>query len=465
MRPCNKGQTLLSAGTYLECFTPSHMAFHLELLEWSDEINFSALGWHVILTSPIRHLKLFRVHYDDSILQGIRELPPVLNERLEKLDIELWKSFGRGEVTASSYDVVIEVLNRYPALKTLVWNNILFHDDKPRDNESKLGKVCHLRSLSVRGINFASVGVISALVGDRAESGLEHLTLAVADKHTLTHLATLGKIPSLKRVACMASSDPPVGLLEENTQSELLSLENCTAGFVDTAALPLVAASYKNLQSLELVYKAEHIALSEAATSSISHLKSLVKPHLSVGHQFGWRRTWVVDHKTIRNYIKHLPALKILALSRDTYGWGRTNRPEVGERYDEMPSLTKPRGYTEWRLWDSQFVRDNSEDEENWEENYENRQALREFVFEMLHRRRMLQQARKYVNLRRGAFVDGNYQHDGPKLDFINIGELPIRVRRGWYYGWRPLAASERRDDLWTFLRRTLQNVRDLFDD
>lgn len=79
-----------------------------------------------------------------------------------------------------------------------------------------------------------------------------------------------------------------------------------------------------------------------------------------------------------------------------------------------------------------------------------------------MHRRRMLQEARKYVDLRWGDLVNDEYTLDGPKLEFIYFGELPMRVQMGWY-GYRPLAVSERRDDLYTFLQWTFKNESDLF--
>lgn len=126
-------------------YTIAHRLPNLEQLEWFDKINLSAAAWYAILTSPIQHLKLYRIHYDDMTLQNIRKLPSVLSERLETLDIELRESIGSAKVTASSYDVAIEVLNRCPALKKLVWKDMALGKDAPPHDGTKLVTKSHLR--------------------------------------------------------------------------------------------------------------------------------------------------------------------------------------------------------------------------------------------------------------------------------------------------------------------------------
>lgn len=343
-------------------------------------------------------------------------------------------------------------MNRCPALKQLVWNGWREFSKVSQEKRSELLPLRNLRFLSISGVDFRSEGDIRALIGTSAGSALKHLALVHVDGLTAAHLASVGKILPLESFVWEGRSNLPLQFLQENPHLKLLSLQNCTANIVETAVLPLLVAQFKNLQSLEVVFEEEDRWLSDTATTLISRLTTLTKLHLSLGNRFGWRRTWLVNHKAIRDCIKHLPALKMLALSRDTYDWDQTNDFSLYEGYYISPWVT-PRDRAERRLKNWLYLQAGDED-------YQTRS---EWVFEMIHRRRILQEARKYVDLRWGDYVDGTWQLNDPKLDFIYFGELPMRVHTSWYRAYTPVAVSEHRDSLWTFLRRTFQNVTDIF--
>ena len=132
------------------------------------------------------------------------------------------------------------------------------------------------------------------------------------------YFSNIGNVPTMESFVWHGRSDPPFQFFQENVQLNGLSLLNCTADFIDTAILPLRAAQYETLQSLQLFYVEGHTVLSETATSLISRLRSLTKLHLQLEHRIGWRRTWLVHHKSMRDCIKHPLALKMFMLSGDT---------------------------------------------------------------------------------------------------------------------------------------------------
>jgi hypothetical protein len=89
-------------------------------------------------------------------------------------------------------------------------------------------------------------------------------------------------------------------------------------------------------------------------------------------------------------------------------------------------------------------------------EDREGRRKEVETKFEFIHRRRMLLEAEKYVALR---------YCNGPKLDALYFGELPMSIKTGSWGGYRPVAMTEARGDCYTFLNRTFKGQHDLFDE
>ncbi|KPI43948.1 uncharacterized protein AB675_6240 [Cyphellophora attinorum] len=397
---------------------------NLELLEWSDHTRLSGSAWKAILRSPVRHLKLFRVSVNCKTLNEVRALSQAAGASIETLEVELSRdidTIGKSDEAerTTCYDFTIELLNRCASrLKTLVWSGGFNRGS----GTQKPANSCIWQSSDLCHSN----------------------TSTAANDFVVNHISHLGNLPALKGFVWrqfVHTPALPIKFLEQNPQLELLSLDNCPGDFLNDLVLPLLASDFTRLTSLELIYDEHCTILSKTALSYISQLKTLVQLHLQLGHQLGWRRTWVVKHRDIRDCVQQLPNLKILALSRDTYDPENSGDSEEYERYYEGWDAY-PTDHTEWRLQERH--RDDDGDPE----------ARTKFFFEMSHRRRVLQHAYRYVN----TFW---YKY-GPMLDFIYFGEIPMRVRLG-YYGYRPIAISERRDDLWTFLHRKFQKEDDSF--
>jgi hypothetical protein len=422
---------------------------NLELLEWSDHTRLSGSAWEAILRSSVRHLKLFRVSVNSKTLDAVRALSPAAGTSIETLEVELSQDSDKdGEADdaekATCYDFTIELLNRCASgLKTLVWSGGL-NGDSVNAKAGQLRNMTELRSLSLQYVRMKSEEDIKALIIPLNTSKLTHLSFSAANDIVVNHIRHLGNLPALKSLVWRQSVHTPalpIKFLKQNPQLELLSLDNCPEDFLNELVLPLLASDFTRITSLELVYDEHCSILSKAALSHISQLKTLVQLHLQLGFQLGWRRTWVVKHRDIRECVQQLPNLKILALSRDTYDPENSDDPEEYQRYYEGWDAY-PNSYKEWRLQERH--RDDDGDPE----------ARTKFLFEMSHRRRVLQHAYRYVN----TF----WYRYGPQLDFIYFGEIPMRVRLG-YYGYRAIAVSERRDDLWTFLHRKFQKEDDSF--
>lgn len=95
--------------------------------------------------------------------------------------------------------------------------------------------------------------------------------------------------------------------------------------------------------------------------------------------------------------------------------------------------------------WAAQWAEDEDEDLVTREQE---RKLLYNWKFEMIHRRRILKEANRYVNLR--------YKHNlsGPRLEMLYLGQLPIKIVQGWWGKPVAMATTEQRDDCWTWLSR-----------
>jgi hypothetical protein len=121
---------------------------------------------------------------------------------------------------------------------------------------------------------------------------------------------------------------------------------------------------------------------------------------------------------------QQLPLLKKLALSRDTY-YAKQNRQDGPERYCSA-GVINDLNDDSFRLWD--WVHRAAERNDDEAEGIDEDEILGkkvEWAWQMQHRRRMLIEGRRYVDLR--------HEKDGPKLMFLYIGMLPMNVKLGWY--------------------------------
>ena len=170
-----------------------------------------------------------------------------------------------------------------------------------------------------------------------------------------------------------------------------MSLKYSSSTLIDREVIPLLASRFLHLQILSLTYPVQCTELTAQALEAIARIKSLVQIHLSLGCLGGWRRTWLVDHEAIRRCVKRLPLLTTLAMGRDTYDVDQNADPEQYERY-----------YSDGRI-NAETADEVGLSLLRWVMHREGQDESRSRVksaFEMIHRRKMLQEADKYVKLR-----------------------------------------------------------------
>lgn len=86
---------------------------------------------------------------------------------------------------------------------------------------------------------------------------------------------------------------------------------------MDHQILPVLVNSFYQLTSLSLAFPGTIIFTQ--ALQAISQIRTLQQVHIASGNQFGWRQTWLVDHRAIIRTFTGLHDLRRLAISGDTY--------------------------------------------------------------------------------------------------------------------------------------------------
>lgn len=367
---------------------------------------------HTVLMSPILHLRLNRAKFDKDLIEAFKNLGPGQHAgTLQTLDIELASEDLSRTPKGHSFDLVAQILKYCSSsLRTLRWNGYCTSvvPEGTSDVPEQLPTLPNIRDLTLSMLELRSPGDMEALLPLGSTSKLLRLELDHPDQYTVQHMNTMTAIPTLKELAISGgprdTMPVPLSFFEANPQLELLSIESDQTDAIDNMILPLLASCFHNLISLEIEYAESK---NEVSGTTLHYMKSLEKLHLQAGHRYGWKRTWVVDHPAIRQCVEHLPKLKYLALSRDTYHHDPDRRGDF-EGYYTRPYLLKARNWAEEQLM-------NRRGAEEFDDFLAD--SALEWRFELIHRRRMLIKAYKYIHLR---------YEDGPHLEFLYFGELPV---------------------------------------
>ncbi|KAI1619857.1 hypothetical protein EDD37DRAFT_613563 [Exophiala viscosa] len=388
---------------------------NLELLDWRDKLKIGPKLLQTALQSPILHLRLNGTIINQELIEAFRKIEPQHTSRLQTLDIELSK--GKfGHQAGHSFDLVAR-MSKYcnSSLRTFRWNGVytrLGDGEEAGESPEPLPPLLNIRDLTLTSLRMRSPKDVQALLPSGLACKLVRLEVDSPDVYTVQHIDTFTEIPTLKELALTNIMGVPLSLIEANSQLDLLSIIVCDdqADIMDNTLLPLLCRRFHNLRSLAIEYGSARTQVSNSALQYISQLKSLERLHLSAGERYLWRKTWLVDHHAIRQCVRQLPKLKSLALSRDTYHPDISNtNGDHYERYYTSPDLLTARDSKEHQLISRRYdelTGGNFEGELKWK-------------FEMIHRRRMLLKAYKYIYLR---------YEDGPSLDSLYFGELPASM-------------------------------------
>lgn len=383
---------------------------YLELLDWEDKVVLPRSFFNQLASSSIKHPKLYRVQLDEVFEI---ELPSTLAGRhwpLETLHLELYPSLHKlGEVNTSLLCNSILALCA-PTLESLTW--VAMRGDGPQSTVmDRLDPPYFpkLRNLKLNNVKFSDSFILDALIRDNLR------TLDANTESSADFFSKRGKVPSLETFVwhspCIPA-DHPLEFLRANSQLTKLSVPFVLPEvLLETQLLPLLSKSFQRLKSLSL--KWDSTSISESALEMISSLTSLEQIHLSAGEQFGWENNMLINHGTMRTYLRRLPCLRRIALSRDTYP-------------NEQPGAPDSYYYADRFVVGAPNPLDRDTQSGLWEQK---------------HCKHMLSEANEYARVL-------------PKLEWLYCGQLVMGFRDISKTGERAaIALSPERDDCWTLLQ------------
>ena len=386
---------------------------HLELLDWEDRIVLPRSFFVSLVCSSIKHLKLFRVQVEEEFKIELPGALATCKWPLQTLHLELSPTLcKRKEISTSTLCNSILRLCA-PTLESLTWAS-LWGDSSYSFSTGALDPPCfpNLRNLKLDRILFSDSSVLNALIQDNLRS----LDADTESKAVCADFfQSRGTIPALEtfvwRVLRLPASHP-LNFLRANTQLSKLSLPYKVPDiFLEIDLLPLLSSSFKRLTSLCL--KWEGSTISESALDMISSISTLEQIHLSAGEEYGWKHDWLINHNSMRRYLRKLFSLQKIAFTRDTY-------------LTEMP----------WSVGNSYYVDRYVRDEGDVSD-----LDSQHRIWELRHRKRMLGEANEYARVL-------------PKLKWLYCGQLVMGIEEVSEAGEREaVALSHERDSCWTLLQ------------
>ena len=337
-------QLLLSSKTALP---------HLRLLDWHDKITLPRSFFQCLSFTRIQHLRLFRASIDEVF--EIRTCNTLESWPLRTLYLEVGPSLPKlFEDNEPSTQVFCASILRLcaPTLEGLTWTGFTRDERHSFATYDQHSMPCfpRMRSLSLSCLAFADYSMLDALL----EGDVRELEVDLArDALHSEFFERRGTMPALTTLVWggIIKADQPLTFLEENTHLSKLTLGSAAPGaFLESQLLPLLTKSFEHLTSLSLIWEEDSIPVS--ALDGISSLQSLQQLHLSAGHQFGWRHSWLIDHGLLRGKLKKLNSLKRMAFSRDTYDNGVEWSPPSSYYEDRIHDISRASASgREWEKW------------------------------------------------------------------------------------------------------------------
>lgn len=406
----------------------------LESLTWTDNAPVDGSFFNAVISSNIRHLVL------DRLPLGKWDPLDLLSRncmwRLESLYLNLVSVMKEDSPTESLTGRLLCLAS--PTLKSLTWESLDLLsksvvqlpglDDYPSFRK--------LQNLRIGNLVRYEPGWLDVLIQPGGSSPIRCLEIDICSSQmAIDFFCKCGYLPNLETFVWSSSdltmSNPSLAFLQANTHLRKLKIDGAAPGFLEERVLPLLCRQFVGLTSLSIRWPEDLDHIPQSALDQISSLQGLQQLCLSTGCQFGWKCSWVIDHGAIQNCVQHLPNLRKLAFSRDTYT-------------DQVPhaqiQMNPERYYENKRL-----------------RNYNNLIALPHFqdgdiekklelAWEMQHRNDMVALATEYA----GTLA---------KLEWILLGQRPLRIDRSVAGIARPVPLSTDRDDCWTYLKQLFGGV------
>ena len=393
---------------------------HLELFDIEDNVTLDPAFFDDLTKSCITHFKLDHCSVDRPFsikapkTKDIKHLWP-----LKSLSMSITPQIHALETDVSP--LCVSLLHSCAStLESLTWcdrmdSSIHSHGLGPHPSFPQL---CALR---LSFVTLEDDAILRELVHDklqRLEAGL------CSSKAMATFFDRRGRIPSLKVFIWndgRIKETRHLSFLKANRQLETLAIPyGAEPTLINDQILPLLTTSFQALKSLSLVYHDDGISHAARRTildeglKSICQIITLEQLHLSLGHQFGWSHTWLVNHNKMRSTLCALSRLKGLVFSRDSYSNAFSQNCDIYYDLGYMRFQHCTRGA-----------------------------ASAKEKFEKAHRKKTVKRANKYVEKM-------------PHLEWLYFGQLPMQVRKKRAKGKkRAVVVSAERDDCSTWIRET----------
>jgi hypothetical protein len=409
----------------------------LESLTWADGAPVDSSFFNAVISSNIRHFALQRVplgKWDSLDLSSTN-----CKWRLESLHLDLLSISRRDSPTKSLACRLLCLAS--PTVKSLTWDSCDLH---PRsivtlpDSANEYPSFRNLQDLRIGIRTRYEPGWLDVLIQPGDSSPVRSLEIDICSNEKVADFfCRCGYLPKLETFVWSSSgftiSNRTLIFLHANSHLRKLKIDGATPGFLEDEVLPLLCRQFASLTSLSIRWPEDLDHVPQSALDQISSLQGLEQLCLSKGCQFGWKHSWVVDHGAIQNCVRRLPNLRKLAFSRDTY------TEQVPHAQAEMD----PGHY-----YEDKTLR-----------NFSNLMALPyfqegdiskklELAWEIQHRNDMLALAAEYS----GTLA---------KLEWIFLGQRPMRIDRSVTGIAKPVPLSKERDDCWTYLKQLFGRERD----
>jgi hypothetical protein len=413
----------------------------LKSLCWADRAPVNKNFFEAIISSNLQHLVLRNVPVDTKFI-----FDPSIDQckwRLTSLYLDvMWKiSDDREDITTSPLICNILCLAA-PTIESLTWacNNRWTSPPAQLPNSvSDYPSFRRLHDLKIDTFMDYEPAWLDILIQPGGSSPIRFLEVDISKTPLVVDFfRTCGYLPNLEvfvwGCGSMPIKDPSLDFLHANSHIRKLRIDGEAAQFIEGELLPLLCSRFENLTSLSLRWPEDHDRIPQSALDQISTLHRLEQLCLTSGCQVGWRNSWIVDHDVMQNCVQNLRNLRNFALSRDTY---IVQDPiSLQEENPEYYYETRiPRDWMTLMAHPSFGGGDTSK-----------KLAL---AWEMQHRDDMATLATKYADLL-------------PELEWIYLGQHPMRVDRGPAGLTKAVPLSTERDDCWTYLRRMFGRDNDL---
>ncbi|KAL7893195.1 hypothetical protein HDV63DRAFT_387573 [Trichoderma sp. SZMC 28014] len=446
---------------------------NLEVFTWEDPIPVDDSFLKEFSQCSARHIKLERFKIDKPWLLEPPLVPALWPLRSLDLDVEL---AHRGDADQFESKAIrkctsckeledpisgfFETLFQRCAatLESLSWR----HAGPWSKGEISLGRrppsfpllrYLRLESISLSPRAFSSL-LSSPLRHLELPPSLEKLAACLAACEPLRDLQSLiiPQLPSQSQ-ACAHVAE----FIRQHKHVHKLFIHELDTTHLDRLIIPMLAeGGFNNLRCLSLAWGEgvsdmtipHKFQIPEEALRTIGTIVSLERLSLRAGMDFGWRHQWLVDHDKLRQHLRPLTRLKMLALARDTYPISSSSRI-AAERYYSARLVGESeravaRARADLDVGEASSVADThgmTEDQHNeWEES-----EAEARIWERAHRNRMLAQAEAYAEV-------------FPALDWILVGQRPIGFRRDFrdhVSHKKAVPLTRHRDECYTFLNRT----------